>query len=94
MTDRLAQCDRILAFFERRPNVWIPLPEILDLRIANYRQRITEIRRKGYCIENEKRRAEDGILHSWYRLVPAKQTPAVQERLFEPKPIDSYLAME
>lgn len=92
MPDRLAQCDRILEFFNRRQNVWIPLPEILDLRIANYRARFSELRERGYQIDNEKRRADDGILHSWYRLVAVRT--AVQERLFEQKPIDSYLAME
>lgn len=46
---RRTQADRVLALL--RSKEWVTLPEILDLRIANYRARISELRRRGYWIE-------------------------------------------
>jgi hypothetical protein len=46
---------------------WVTLPEIMDLRIANYRARISELREQGYHIECETEWV-NGVRHSKYRL--------------------------
>lgn len=48
---RNTQSERILALLKSKE--WTTLPEILDLRVANYRARISELRRAGYNIECE-----------------------------------------
>ena len=57
---------RILLLF--RSKDIITLPEILDLRIANYSQRIAELRQLGFDIVNNKQ-YYDRKWHSIYRLV-------------------------
>lgn len=64
---RQTQQDRILNLL--RSKEWVPLPEILDLRIAKYSSRIAEARRHGYVIENKKERNSNGEIHSFYRLL-------------------------
>jgi len=61
---RATQRDQLLAKLESRPGEWVPLPEILGLRIAQYSARIFELRALGHRIEN---RREDG--KSFFRLV-------------------------
>jgi hypothetical protein len=62
------QAKRILAVLENFGGDWVPLPRILKLFIANYRMRITELRRAGYNIELKDERV-DGQRHTAYRLV-------------------------
>ena len=45
------QAKRILSLLLNYQGNWVPLPEILDLRIARYGARIMEIRRAGYQVE-------------------------------------------
>jgi hypothetical protein len=47
---------------------WVSLPAILSLYIANYRMRITELRRAGHNIELRDEWI-DGQRHTAYRLV-------------------------
>ena len=64
------QCARILAVLERAAKSgegWVSLPAILSLYIANYRMRITELRRAGHNIELKDERV-DGQRHTAYRL--------------------------
>lgn len=63
---RFSQNERILVLLRTRE--WVGLPEILDLRIANYRARVSDLRERGYVILNRKEEAADGTVHSWYRL--------------------------
>jgi hypothetical protein len=86
---RKTQCERILQLLESRKGEWVPLPEILDLRIGQYTTRILELRRDGFAIENRTERdPETGEVHSSYRLVapespklePAKPAPSWAER--------------
>ena len=42
---------RILRLLRRR--MWVSLPDILDLRIANYTSVISELRDAGYEVRNE-----------------------------------------
>ena len=46
---RRTQADRILSLL--KSSEWVDLPTILDLRVANYRARISELRKKGFRIE-------------------------------------------
>lgn len=75
------QRERLLRLLEENCGEWVPLPRILELRIAQYSARILELRRelepKGWRIENRTRRV-DGAVRSWFRLVP----PPEQGRLF------------
>ena len=62
------QRSKILRLLIDARGAWVPLPEILDLRIGQYTTRILELRRAGFVIENRTER-ESGIVLSWYRLV-------------------------
>ena len=68
MSDRKTQQDRILALLQS--SEWVYLPDILDLRIANYRARISELRRQCYVISCETEWV-GRTRHSKYRLVAA-----------------------
>ena len=59
---------RILKFLEARQGGWISRLELLGLGLRNYRQRIGDLRRAGYRIQN-RRRYRGEIRDSWYRLV-------------------------
>ena len=48
---RDTQCQRILTLLLGRKGYQVTLPEILDLRIANYRARISELRDRGWDIQ-------------------------------------------
>ena len=63
---RNSQATRVLNLLLSKE--WVTLPEIMDLRIANYRARISELRRKNYNIVNRTERTPDGTLHSFYRI--------------------------
>jgi hypothetical protein len=56
---------------EYAPNE-VSLAEILDLRIANYRARLSELRDQGFDIRNRTETQPDGTRFSWYKLVPPK----------------------
>lgn len=48
---------------------WVPLWQILDLRISQYGRAIHTLRhRLGFKIEN-RTETVDGVRHSWFRLV-------------------------
>ena len=63
---RNTQSERILALLKSKE--WVGLPEILDLRIANYRARISELRNEGYDIQCWKERV-NGQTRTRYWLV-------------------------
>ena len=67
-SNRKSQCDRLLALITSYGEFGCPLPEILDLRIANYRARISELREQNYRLDCETEWV-DGVRHSKYRLV-------------------------
>jgi hypothetical protein len=69
---RITQQKRILTLLNSRPNQWVPLPDILDLHIAQYGTRIKELRADGFQIEN-KTEWINGARHSWFRLVPQER---------------------
>lgn len=66
MTDHSTQRERIMDLLLSKPSV--PLPEILDLRIANYRARISELRELGHDIRCETQWL-DGMRRSRYLLM-------------------------
>lgn len=69
--DKLNQCDRILALLKNADPVdgrYVTLLQILNLRIANYRARVSEMRKRGAIIECHTEWI-DGIRYSWYRLL-------------------------
>lgn len=57
---------RVLTLLQSKE--WVTLPEILDLRIASYTRRISELRELGHPIECETEWI-GGIRHSKYHLV-------------------------
>jgi len=59
---------RILKLLQSYNGNWVPLPEILDLRIACHTKRLSELRRAGHHIEIRDERV-NGIRHTSYRLV-------------------------
>ncbi len=86
---RPRQRDRLLALMKSRVNLWVPLPDILALGIAQYNARIFELRRLGHRIKSK----QEGS-RSRFRLMPAsapspvpesrpvRETPAKAESLF------------
>jgi hypothetical protein len=65
------QRNRLLGLLRSRVGEWVPLWQIVELRICQYGARIHALRREGFEIENRTKRSEqDGTLLSWYRLVP------------------------
>src|SRR3990172_12175058 len=67
-----SQRNRIYALLKENEGRRVSLSTILDLRIANYRARISELRQEGHTILCEKQRQDDGSIHSWYTLNPTK----------------------
>jgi hypothetical protein len=74
-----SQTARIVELLRSRHGAWVPLPEILDLRIAQFSARIHHARHVlGLRIENRTEMI-DGVRHSWFRLVePASVAPGTQ----------------
>lgn len=66
--EKITQQQRILNLLKSRPNEWVPLPQILDLHIAQYGTRIKELRASGHDIKN-KTEWIAGEKHSWFRIV-------------------------
>ena len=74
------QRNRIRELFEKNPNTDISLSRILDMRIAKYSCRITELRQEGMNIVNHWKYVQvngDKVKYSWYRYVPK-----IKESLF------------
>jgi hypothetical protein len=71
--DRPTQTARIVALLRGRSPNWVPLPEILNLRISQYNARLYQARHQwGLNIES---RVEivGGEKHSWFRLVEVQE---------------------
>ena len=72
-SDSLNQRERIIVLLAMNQGAWVSLPEILSLYIANYRARISELRKEGHPIEL-KDEWVDGQRHTAYRLVKIEKT--------------------
>jgi len=74
---------KILSLLTAARGGWVPLPEILELKVSQYGTRILELRRSGHKIEN-KTETVNGKRHSWFRLnsAPAVQRPPESLPLF------------
>ena len=66
----MSQKAQLKVFFEMRPKQWIPLWQILDLRIAQYGTRIKELRDDGMRIENRVARIIDGQKQTEFMYIP------------------------
>lgn len=64
----ITQRERIKRMFLTSPNVWIPLPRILEMHIAQYGARIKELRDRGMNIENDWEMV-NGQRHTYFRYV-------------------------
>src|SRR4029077_3925120 len=85
---RPSQRERLLELLQSHGGAWVPLPEILDLQVAQYGARIFELRRAGYQIENR----QEGE-HTYFRLLgftapvsAPKHPQSVQGELFDLTP--------
>lgn len=68
------QRERMRELFEDRPDVWVGLPRILDMRIAQYNRVLGELRqgkggRKPMDIKNRTQSVR-GEKWSWFKFVP------------------------
>jgi hypothetical protein len=93
------QRSKLLRLLLEAHGAWVPLPEILDLKISQYNSRLYELRKLHFNIEN-RTESVNGVRHSWFRLVSGPQTampapvqrPAVSPRgpgeLFSPEEIE------
>ena len=77
---RNIQKERLRKFFKERPDIWIPLPEILQLLIAQYNSRTHDLRNEGMSIEN-KLEMVDGVKHSFYRYNKPNVSPPYQMKI-------------
>ncbi len=68
-THKMSQRSSMKQIFLDNPNIWIPLPRILNLHIAQFGARILELRREGMNIEN-KIQVIHGQRCSWYKYTP------------------------
>lgn len=73
MNSRSTQRDRLLQFLISAHGAWIPLPQILELKISQFGARLLELRRLGYRIVNRTENV-NGKKYSWYRLETATKT--------------------
>ncbi len=74
---RQTQCAKLLRLLIGARGSWVPLAEILDLKISQFGSRLWEIRhRLGLNVENRMETTADGVKLSWYRLRPSVPTPA------------------
>lgn len=72
MPTRQTQQRRLLDLLRSRE--WVSLPAILDLHIASYTRRISELREQGFVIINRKELSTEGIWHSQYSLQEEPRT--------------------
>lgn len=77
MSQRDTQAQRILKLLQRYSPNEVSLVEILDLHIAQFGARILELRRAGYDIRNRRETANDGTVHSWYKLVTQQRCQCI-----------------
>ena len=69
LENRPTQTARIVAMFRERSPNWVPLTDILALKISQYGARIYQARHEwGLKIEN-RTETVNGKKHSWFRLV-------------------------
>jgi hypothetical protein len=75
---------RLLAPLIEARGGWVGLPTILALGIAQYNTRFYELRRLGFQIENRKQRGSDGVVHSYFRLLPHHSSKLVADEKMPP----------
>lgn len=77
---RTSQAELLLALLRARrgESERLELPEIRNLGIYQHTARIFELRERGFVIENEMERMEDGSVHSFYSLVHDPELDGVQ----------------
>jgi hypothetical protein len=67
LTTKKTQRAELLGLLLQANGRWVGLPEILDLKIAQYNSRIHELRKQKFQIES-RTEVIDGARHSWFRL--------------------------
>jgi predicted transcriptional regulator len=72
---RASQAARILALLQAHE--WVGLPAILDLRIASFTRRLSDLKSDGWVIERREKRV-GRARHSEYRLL-GKSTDQVMQ---------------
>jgi hypothetical protein len=70
VSSRITQRDRLRELLLAAHGGWIPLPQILELKISQFGARLLELRRLGYRIVNRTENV-NGKKCSWYKLEPA-----------------------
>jgi hypothetical protein len=71
---RQNQYERLLTYFTYHRGEWIPLPNLMNLRMASLTKRISELRAAGHVIQIREKRVGPER-HVEYRYAPApKQT--------------------
>ena len=86
----ITQRQRLRELFTKNPNVWIGLPQILDMKIAQYNSRLSELRDDGMFIQN-RIKTVNGQRHSWFIFNPDGQSTFIydQERSLQSIPLIS-----
>ena len=80
--NRPTQTARLVELLRDRSPSWVPLPEILNLRISQYGARLYQARHEwGLKIESRVQ-IVDGVKYSWFRLIDT--SPAAQPATEKP----------
>jgi hypothetical protein len=66
---RTSQRDRIFCLLLANKGEWVTIPQLLELRIVDYRRRIHEIRKLGWNVETMPETWKDGYRLSGYKLI-------------------------
>lgn len=69
ISQRQTQCDAILARLNAEPGSWVPCYELAGLALQ-YNSRLFTLRNAGFLIQNKRTRV-NGVVHSWYRILPS-----------------------
>lgn len=68
-----SQCEKIAAMLIAKNNEWVPMPDLWKASGAfAVHSRIADLRKRGMSIAHRNERAQDGSIHSFYRLDPAQ----------------------
>jgi len=92
LENRPTQTERLVTLLRKRSPSWVPLAEILNLRISQYGARLYQARHEwGLNIENRVEIVE-GEKHSFFRLVsrPATATRRQEQDLVTPATSGSF----
>ena len=84
MSGRITQKERVFSLLLANKGQWVTIPQLLELRIVDYRRRIFELREEGWLIQTMPETWKDGCRLSGYKLVGNKHDAWAQQLTEDP----------